>query len=97
MPDCPVKRKDTLDKRLISIDYATWLAASAANIATVAWAVPSGITAADEAKTSSLASNYFSGGTDGKDYEIACTITTDEAVPRLKTQRFLLRVLNGCS
>jgi len=95
MPDCPNFQKDPLDKRIITVDFATWLG-SGPQISSVAWAVPSGITEADQSNTTTTATNHFSGGVDGDEHEIACTITTNEGVARLKTQRFMLEIKTGC-
>lgn len=96
MPDCPPFTQDPLDKRIITVNFATWLG-SGPLIASVAWAVPAGIAEADKSNTPTTATNHFSGGDDGDEFEIACTITTDEAVPRDKTQRFQIGVQTGCN
>lgn len=92
--DCHTFQKDPLDKRKMSIDFEDWL--GGAGIAAASWTVPSGITEASSSFTTSVAVNYFSGGTEGQSYEIACTITTDDPVPRLKTQRFVVEVEKDC-
>ena len=78
--DCPVFDMDPLDKRIINIDFGTWLGASP-TILSAAWVVPAGLTAADQSETSTVATNYFtSTNGDQDEYEVACTITTNEAV-----------------
>ncbi len=92
--DCYTFIKDPLDKRKMTIDYSDWL--DGAEIASTAWLVPTGIVEASDSFTASVAINYFSGGTLANEYEVACTITTDDAVPRLKTQRFMIAVEECC-
>lgn len=86
--------KDPLDTRQLSIDYSDWLGSSTINA--VSWVVPTGITESSSSFSTTIATNYLSGGTDGQEYEVACTITTADAVPRLKTQRVLVQVANNC-
>ena len=88
----PTLIKDPLDKRKITIDFSTWLGSS--TIASAAW-ITAGLTADNDSETTTSAINYLSGGSDGDEVEIACTITTADGVPRLKTQRFLMRVETG--
>lgn len=91
---CYVFSKDPLDKRKMTINFEDWLGAAA--IAAASWIVPSGITASSESFTTTAAVNYFEGGTDGAEYEVACTITTDDPVPRKLTQRFRIEVEDDC-
>jgi hypothetical protein len=83
--------QDPLDKRIVTLDFGGWLAETA-QIASVAWVVATGITASSESNTVTTATNYFEGGTLDQDYEVSCTITTDEVVVRKKTQRFFIRI-----
>ena len=83
--------KDPLDKRIINIRFATWLGATP-TILGVAWVVPAGLTESDDSFTDTVATNYFSGGSLDEEYEVACTITTNESPARDKTQRFAMRV-----
>ena len=96
MPDCPSFKQDPLDKRIITVDFATWLGVGP-QISSVAWAVPSGLTEADKSNDTTTATNHFSGGEDGDEFEVAVTITTDEAVPRDKTQRLQIQIETGCN
>ena len=84
-------KQDPKDRRIITVDFGPWLAGSATITATE-WVVPTGITASNDNFTSDTAYNYFEGGTVDTEYEIAVTITTDEAVQRKKTQRFIILV-----
>lgn len=92
---CPVVQIDPLDTRKVTVDFATWLG-TGSSISSVAWTVPSGLTQENSSNTTTAAVNYFSGGTEGQEYEVGCTITTGDSVPREKTQRFLVRVESCC-
>jgi len=92
---CPRFRKDTGDKRIITGDFTDWLNGS--DIASVAYVVPTDLTAANASATTKKATNYFSGGDDGEEYEIDFIITTDEAVPRIKTHTVILEVGSNCA
>ena len=90
------RKQDPLDKRKFTIDFATWLGGS--TIDSAAWVVPTGLTAASESVTSTTAINYLSAtnqALDNKEYAVAVTITTNDAVPRKKTQRFIVGVESG--
>lgn len=90
---CPVFEQDPLDTRIVGLNFGTWLGADA-EISAVSWVVPSGLTESDSFFTATVATNYFSGGTDGEEYEVSCTITTDETIPREKTQRIIIRIVS---
>ena len=92
---CEEFTKDPLDKRRLNIDFATWLGTTS-EISAVAWTVPSGLTEASSSFSTTVATNYLSGGTDGQDYEVICVITTNDSVPREKTQRVLVQVIDNC-
>ncbi len=96
MASCPRFTQDPLDKRIITVDFAAWLGAGP-QIASVAWDVPSGINQSGSSNTSTTATNHFDGGSDGDEYDIGCTITTNEGVARDKTQRFFIDVVSGCN
>jgi len=83
--------QDPLDVRRITINFSAWLG-SGPVITTAAWVVETGLVDANETFTTTTATNYFSGGTENVEYEVAVTITTDDAVPRKKTQRFLIKI-----
>ena len=87
--------QDLLDKRVVTVDFSSWLGGS--SIVSVAWVVASELTASDEDFTVNSATNYFenSTGLEDGEYEVACTITTDEAVPRKKTQRFIIKLIKA--
>ncbi len=92
---CEILTKDVLDTRIVTLNFADWLG-SGVEIDSVSWTVPSGLTAANDSNTTTTASNYFSGGTDGEEYLVKCSITTDEAVARTKTTQFTLRIRSDC-
>lgn len=95
--DCPVFEQDPLDKRVLNIDFGNWLG-SGVTIASVSWVVPSALNTFSDSFTDTVATNYFQAADSTKEdeYPCACTITTDDAVPRLKTQRFIIRVEKDC-
>ena len=93
---CPLFKQDVLDKRPKTIDFGSKWLASGAQISTVAWTVPAGITQSDSSNDGTTATNYFSGGTKDEEYEIACKITTDETPAQEKTQRFRILIESGC-
>ncbi|MEE9158934.1 MAG: hypothetical protein V3U60_11170 [Gammaproteobacteria bacterium] len=91
---CEVFQKDIGGTRRVIVDYSSWLGSS--EVASAAWTVPSGVTQANSSITSSTAINYFSGGTDGQQYEIKVCITTNDAAPRIKCVTFLIDVRATC-
>ncbi len=91
---CEIFTQDPLDKRQLSIDYSSWLGTS--KISGVSWTVEPGLTLQSPSFSDTVATAYFSGGTDGEEYSVACTIETDDATARNKTQRVLIRVEQGC-
>ena len=90
---CPILVQDPLDTRIVQIDFSDWLG-TGVSILSASWTIDSDLTEAGSSETSTVCTNYISGG---EDYECACSITTDEAVARVKTQRFIIRVLKGCA
>jgi hypothetical protein len=86
--------KDVSDKRIITGDFSEWL--DDANLDSVSWTVPSGISSANDSFGAKTATNYFSGGSDNEEYTIKCTITTDESVARVKSHSFILAVESNC-
>ena len=93
---CPILTQDPLDTRLVTVDFSDWLD-TGVSILSVSWSIDSDLTESGSSATSTAVSNYISGGSDGEDYECSVSITTDEATARVKTQRFIIRVLAGCS
>ena len=94
MPLCPRFIKDVSDKRIVTGDFSEWL--GEAEIASAAWTVPSGLDAANESFDISTVTNYFSGGTDGQEYTVKVTVTTNDSVARLKSHSFVLAVEANC-
>lgn len=92
---CVSIQKDPLDKTQLPIDYADWLG-STSTIAAATWVVPTGLTASGESFSTTVATNYFEGGTVDQEYEVSCTITTSDSPTRKKTQRVLIQVVNNC-
>ncbi len=92
---CPVIERDVLDKVKIVVDFATWFGSSGAAISAAAWVVPTNVTESDDGNTTTTAFNYLEFSAAGE-YEIACTITTNESPTRKKTQRFQISVQDSC-
>ncbi|MGE0460880.1 MAG: hypothetical protein AB7Q16_05885 [Vicinamibacterales bacterium] len=57
------------------IDWSDWLGADTIT-GTPVWTVPAGLTLAAESNTTTTATAWLSGGTDGVDYIVECKITT---------------------
>jgi hypothetical protein len=71
-------------------DADDWLGTD--TISTVTWTLPAGITSASTSATTTVATNFLSGGTHGVDYDVACKITTvggrtDERTIRLQVRQ----------
>ena len=79
------------DKTPIPLDWSDFL--GDAEISTVTWEADSGITLSDESNTSTTATNYVSGGTLGNDYNLRCTVTTNESVARIESRSIEIRVV----
>ena len=94
MPSCPTITRDPLDKIKITVDFGTWLP-SGVTIQSASWVVPTGVTESSSSNSSTEAINYFTFAREDE-FEIACTITTDESPNRQKTQRFILNIENPC-
>lgn len=92
---CNVFTKDPDGIRRVIVDFSEWLGSS--EIASASWTVPSGVTGANSSETTTTATNYFSGGTDGQEYTIKVCITTNDAVARVKCVSFLLRIESTCA
>ena len=93
---CEVFEKDADGKKRVIIDWSTWLGSS--EIASVAWTVPSGLTDTGEAtNTTTTATIYLSGGTDGQEYAVKCCITTNDSPTRIKCQTFHIAVQSTCA
>ena len=56
------------------INWATWLGSD--TIASSAWTVPAGITQTSATNTTTTATIWLSGGTEGTDYDLINRITT---------------------
>ena len=74
--------KDPDAKKIITIDWSRWLKTS--EIASVAWEADSGITLSDASNTTTTATNYISEGTENGEYDVKCTITTNDSVARIE-------------
>lgn len=79
------------DKIIVPLDWSDFL--GSAQISTVTWEADSGITLSDESNTTSTTTNYVSGGTKGNDYNLRCTITTNETVARTESRNIEIRVV----
>lgn len=84
-------RKDpnaTLD---YTFDWSDWLP-SADTISSVAWQVSPGLTTASVSNTTTTATIWLSGGTEGEKYSVRCRITT--AAGRIEDATEVLRCVN---
>ena len=92
---CQVFQKDVDGKRRIIIDWSDWLDGS--EVASAVWTVPSQLTESSSSKSVTTTTNYFSGGTDGREYEIKCCMTTNDAVPRIRCITFSIEITERCN
>jgi len=70
------------------VNWAAWLGAD--TIATSAWTVPTGLTKTTDSKTTTGATVWLSGGTEGEEYLITNLITT--AGGRTAQKSFMLKL-----
>lgn len=70
----PVAAKDPDSTVDYEWDWSDWLEGD--TIASVVWVVPAGITQTTQSNTTTAATIWLSGGTDGTTYEVTCRITT---------------------
>lgn len=66
--------KDPADIRTYSIDWSAWLGTD--TISTSTFSVPTGLTSVSTSNTTTVSSCKISGGTNGHDYTVSCTIVT---------------------
>ena len=71
------------------VNWATFLGTD--TISRSAWTVPTGITQASDTNTTTTATIWLSGGTDGSDYELANKIVTAGGRTAERTIRILAR------
>lgn len=90
---CPQLSSDPLDVRKVTVDFGTWLGTS--EVLSAAWAAPAAVTISDKSVTTTEAIGYLTATVEGE-YEVACTITTNDGIARKKTQRFIYVVETGC-
>ena len=57
-----------------TVNWETWLEEDA--ISTATWTVPSGLTKDSDAKSTTIATVWLSGGTVGENYEVICHIVS---------------------
>lgn len=73
--DGPYDFQDPADVRPITLDWTAWLAdlgLTAADITSISWTSPDGMTKVAESDSAGLASVLTSGGTLGQDYRWKC-------------------------
>lgn len=90
MATIPTFTKDpnaTLDYK---VDWEAWLDGD--TIATSAWTVPDGLTADADSNTTTSATVWLSGGTEGTTYTVLNRVTT--AAGRTDDRSILIRVLS---
>lgn len=59
-----------------AVDWTDWLTNEADTADTFTWILPDGLTKAAEMTDGGKATVWLSGGTDGKNYDLTCRITT---------------------
>lgn len=75
-----------------TLDWSDWLGVGE-SIAAVQWIVPTGLTLVTATNTSSQATAFLSGGSDGTPYNVVCRITTDSAPARVDDRTIILEVI----
>ena len=85
LPKGPVSPGAILDW---PIEWAPWL--DGANIASIVWTPPAGLTSVLETVVGTTAAIVLSGFKLGKSYMVACQITDDSTPARVATRRFIL-------
>lgn len=66
--------KDPADIRTYTIDWSVWLGSD--TISTATWTLPSALTNVASTSTSTTSSIKLSGGSNGRVYNVACTVVT---------------------
>lgn len=88
MPQTWIKDPDaTLDYQ---IDWSSWLA-TGETISSSAWIVPDGLTEVSDSNTTTTATIWLSGGTDGESYRITNRVTTTAGRTDDRTITLLIR------
>lgn len=87
-------RKDPQAKLDYSIDWGTlgWLVGGD-TLSSASWTVPSGLTKVSETNSTTSATVWLSGGTDGTDYDITCHVVTVAGREDDRTLRIQVRQL----
>ena len=75
-----------------TFNWSAWLGDSA-EISSVAWDVPAGLTQESASSTATTATVYLSGGTAGSTYTVRCRVTTNESPARVDDRSLLVRVV----
>lgn len=86
-----VVQKDPDDTMKLVWDWSDWL--GSATIASVAYDLSSGISQANSSNTNTTNTNYISSGVEDGEYFVKATITTNDAVPRIESRSFKVRVV----
>jgi len=84
--------KDPSEKLDFTIDWSNELNDVADSIASSAWTVPGGITEVTDTNTSTAATIWLQGGTDGDSYTLINQITTANSPPRIYRQPIIVSV-----
>jgi len=72
-----------------TVNWATWLVADTIT-GTPVWTVATGLTKDSQSNTTTTATAWLSGGTEGQDYAVSCRIST--AAGRTDTRSFIIQV-----
>lgn len=93
---CSRHPKHSGTKRRVTGDWSDFLGTTA-EIASVSYTLPSGITAPDTPeKTTTTETNWYTGGTDGNEYEVEVEVTTNESPTRIEVHQVFIVVDDTC-
>lgn len=83
--------KDPADVDYRSIDWNDELGTDGETISSVAWTIPSGLTAGAQYHAAGVATTWLSGGTAGTEYVVTCRITTSAGRVLERSARLVVR------
>lgn len=83
--------KDPDDTIKLVWDFSDWL--GTATIASKTFTLDGGISQSDSSNTNTTCTNYISSGILDGEYYVKCTITTNDAIPRIESRSFQVRVV----
>ena len=81
--------KDPASTANYGVDWTDWLDTGETIVGSV-WVLPTGLTNAGDAFDTTKAVVYISGGSEGQEYVVTNTITTDSSPAKVEPRRFKL-------